>query len=56
MADDRERRALAREAAGHILAESTRFDRVVLTALKHRDAIWVETIRSGPATIREANA
>ena len=56
MVDDDERRALARETAVHMLSASTRFDRVVLTCLKHRDAVWVETIRPGGARTREATA
>ncbi len=56
MVDDDERRALARTVAEHILGESTRFDRVVLTCLKRPGDDWVEVIAPGGRTSREASA
>jgi probable selenium-dependent hydroxylase accessory protein YqeC len=56
MVDNEERRELARETATHILAGSTRFDRVVLTCLKNRDAVRAETIGRLDGACREARA
>ena len=56
MVDDEDRRTLARETAAHILAASTRFDRVVLTCLKDRGAVRVETITTRDPAVRESCA